>query len=75
MSAQATQVLEEALKLPEADRADLAACLFASLEREPKNLLDPAWEVEIERRLGEIDGGRAVMLSWQKARERMFSNG
>jgi putative addiction module component (TIGR02574 family) len=74
MSSQATQVLQDAMKLPEADRADVAACLFASLEREPNHILDPGWETEIERRLKEIDSGRAIMLSWDEARARMFGN-
>lgn len=73
MSNTTTKLLEDALKLPEADRADLAACLFASLASEP--VLDEAWEAEIQRRLEKIDSGKAKLVPWEEARKRIFGNG
>ena len=73
MSTTTTKLLEDALKLPEPDRADLAACLFASLKTEP--LLDAAWETEIQRRLEAIDAGKAKLVPWDQARKRIFGDG
>jgi putative addiction module component (TIGR02574 family) len=74
MSSEATRLLEDALKLPEAERVDVAACLLASLEREPEEILDPTWEREIQRRLEEIDAGRARLIPWEEARKRIFGD-
>lgn len=46
-------LLQEALKLPHAERADFAAELLASLDEEPAESLEEverAWAAEIERR-------------------------
>ena len=55
MSIQAERVLKDALNLNDSERADLAACLFASLDEATYQQLDPTWEAEIERRLHAID--------------------
>lgn len=72
MSAHATKILDKAMKLPPAERADLAACLFASLDGKTLAALDPEWEAEIEERLHAIDSGKAKMLPWNEARKRIF---
>jgi putative addiction module component (TIGR02574 family) len=75
MSSQAVKILDDAMKLSDAERADVAACLFASLDHETHANLDPAWESEIERRLHAIDNGKATMIPWEEARQRIFGNG
>ena len=75
MSSHATKILDDALKLTDAERADVAACLFASLEQHSLDRLDPAWGAEIDRRLHAIDSGEATMIPWQEARQRIFGNG
>jgi putative addiction module component (TIGR02574 family) len=61
-----------ALEMPEDQRADLALRLIQSLDRAPA---DPdrgaAWTVEIERRLRDIDEGRAVLIPWDEASKRL----
>jgi putative addiction module component (TIGR02574 family) len=74
MSTQATKLLEDAMQLNEADRADLAACLFATLDQPDFPVADPAWEAEIKRRLDPIDAGHATMVPWEEARRRIFEN-
>jgi putative addiction module component (TIGR02574 family) len=74
MSSDTVRLLENALKLPEPERADLAACLYASLEQEPAQPLDPSWEMEIKRRLEEIDAGKAELIPWDDARKRIFGH-
>src|SRR5436853_105353 len=61
MSTDLARLLEDAMKLPEADRADLAACLWASLPTTDEAPLDAEWQAEIGRRLDTIDQGTA---SW-----------
>jgi hypothetical protein len=61
MSSRAQEVLREALALPVAERADVAAELLASLDdAEAENLaeVEAAWAAEIERRVGWRTVGR-----------------
>jgi putative addiction module component (TIGR02574 family) len=74
MSTQATKVLEDAMKLNDADRADLAACLFATVDPSAIPAADAAWEAEIRRRLEAIDSGHATLIPWEEARRRIFEN-
>jgi putative addiction module component (TIGR02574 family) len=72
MSAHATKILDKAMKLSPAERADLAAYLLASLNEKTLAGVDPAWEAEIARRLHAIEGGKAKMIPWGEARKRIF---
>jgi hypothetical protein len=56
MSAQARAILEQALRLPADERADLASALQRSLDEDGLSNLDPEevarlWNEELERRL------------------------
>ena len=53
--AQADQILQEALKLAPAERADLVEAIAASLDGFE---LRPEWEAEIQRRVEDVDSGR-----------------
>jgi putative addiction module component (TIGR02574 family) len=72
MSANATKLLDKAMKLSAAERADLAACLIASLNDKAPSALEAEWEAEIERRLHAIDSGKAKTMPWSVARKRIF---
>ena len=64
-------VRHAALALGFHDRAELAAALLATLdEGEPEPDVDSAWEVEAERRVGELDAGRTGTISWPDVRAR-----
>jgi putative addiction module component (TIGR02574 family) len=71
MSAHATKILDKAMKLSPAERADLVACLLASLSDKTLNRLDPAWQAEVERRLHAIDRGEVKMIPWDEAHKRI----
>jgi putative addiction module component (TIGR02574 family) len=75
MSAHATKILDKAMKISNAERADLAACLLASLDEKTLAKLNPEWEAEIERRLNAINDGGATMIPWEEARKRLFRDG
>ncbi len=55
----AEKLKQEVLRLPSADRADLAYCLIRSL-REDDTDVQTAWEAELERRWQEIESGKAT---------------
>ena len=61
----------EALSLPEAERAELAHNLVASLDGAADADAETAWDAEIMRRLGEIDAGSATLIDREEFRRRM----
>jgi putative addiction module component (TIGR02574 family) len=67
----AEQLLDEALRLPEQERAEIAARLIESLEREVDSDVDGAWAAEIERRCAALDAGQAVTSDWNDVRRRI----
>ena len=71
MKNDSTEILKEALKLPPAARAALAGSLIDSLDQEIDEGAEAAWEVEIERRLAELDSGRVRPIPWAEARRRI----
>jgi putative addiction module component (TIGR02574 family) len=75
MSTQAEQVLGDAMKLTEADRADLAARLLESLDPEVDQGVEEAWRVEIERRLDALEKGQVKAVPWAEARRHIAGGG
>ncbi|MEO8379305.1 MAG: addiction module protein [Acidobacteriota bacterium] len=71
MERTATQVLNEALELPERDRAEVAAKLIQSLDRGSEENVDAAWAAEIERRCRDRDAGRTTGSDWEDVRQRI----
>ncbi|MCD4749539.1 MAG: addiction module protein [Thermoanaerobaculales bacterium] len=69
---QAKHLLDEALQLPEAQRAEMAAVLLRSLEGLEEEGVEQAWSKEIERRLAEIDAGEVEMVPWDQVRSMIF---
>lgn len=67
-------VLQEALKLPHRDRADVAAELLASLDQEPAEdarEVARAWAAEIERRARRVLAGESVGTPWDEVKQRV----
>jgi len=60
MSSQLEVLEAKALKLSSEERAQLADCLIASLFQD--NEIEDAWAVEVERRIKEIEDGRAHLV-------------
>ena len=48
------------------ERIDLADRLYASLSEQEQARVAKAWEVEIERRVAEVDGGTAELIPAEK---------
>ena len=72
MSGQALQLLDEALRLPEEDRTELALRLLDSVG-EPTEAVERAWIEQAKQRLTEIKSGKVTTSSWPEARERIFA--
>jgi len=71
MSGKAQKVLEEALTLPPAERADVAATLLDSLDEQEDEGVEEAWAQELERRIREVESGAVKMIPWSEARRRL----
>jgi putative addiction module component (TIGR02574 family) len=60
MSSQIEVLEAEAMKLTAEERARLADRLIASLSEDAQ--IEEAWAVEVERRIAEIEAGRATVI-------------
>ena len=67
------QLLTEALRLPDNERAALAGELIQSLDTEVDSDAEAAWSIEIRTRLDRIDAGNAKTISWAEARRRIHA--
>ncbi|HEY0140840.1 MAG TPA: addiction module protein [Thermoanaerobaculia bacterium] len=66
-----TTLLEQALSLPENERARIAARLLESLDETGQSDVDAAWAAEIERRCAAVDAGELVTSDWKDVRARI----
>jgi putative addiction module component (TIGR02574 family) len=68
-------VRSQALELSREERAKLARELLASLDEplDDDRDVEAAWLAEIERRIAEVDAGRASPVPWPEARERILA--
>jgi putative addiction module component (TIGR02574 family) len=65
------QILLEALRLPDEERAAIAGELIESLDTEVDADAEAAWSSEIHRRVEELKTGRARTIPWAEARRRI----
>lgn len=68
MTQQAAQLLQEALRLPEGERGELAARLIDSLDPSAEEQVEAAWSAEIQKRLEELQTGQVQPIPWTEAR-------
>ena len=69
----ARQLLAEALRLSDEERAALAGELIQSLETDVDADAEAAWSAEIRARLERIDAGAASTVPWSEARRRIHA--
>lgn len=72
MSVTAKNLLEEALRLDEPDRASIAGALIESLHGPAESGVEEAWDRVIERRVTELDSGKVTTVPWSEVRSRLF---
>ena len=68
MSAKSDSVRDDALRLPEAERARLAATLLASLDGEAEDGVEAAWAAEVEQRKAQVARGEARLVPWEQVK-------
>jgi putative addiction module component (TIGR02574 family) len=64
----------DAMRLPDEQRAALAAALIESLDQSVDEDAEAAWSVEIARRLQEVESGHAKTIPWPQARQMIAAN-
>jgi putative addiction module component (TIGR02574 family) len=67
------EVFQEAVQLPERDRAALAGLLIETLDPVSEPDVEAAWSEEITRRLAEIDAGTVELIPWEDVRTELFA--
>jgi putative addiction module component (TIGR02574 family) len=72
MSRTFTELWREAAELTEEERASLAGLLIESLEGDPDPDVEAAWAAEIEKRVADLDAGRAKTIPWEEVRQRLI---
>ena len=72
MSVTVDELLRQALRLDPKARAELASLLLDSVPAEPKDDVDSAWEIEVARRVRELESGSVATIPWEDVRERML---
>jgi len=71
MTAQSHQLLSEALRLPEKDRAELASMIIASLDEPADPDAESAWAEEIARRIQEFEKDPSRAEDWEAVKARI----
>ena len=71
MSPDSKRILEEAMRLPPGERADLAGRLLESIEPGEDAGIEEAWSQEIARRVRELKAGRAKTIPWSEVKEQL----
>jgi putative addiction module component (TIGR02574 family) len=74
MSNDVQRLLDDALRLPDQERAELAGLLIDSLEEGQDACVQAAWSEEIARRLEELDSGEVTPIPWAEVRRRLTKN-
>ena len=67
------QLLTEALRLSEGERAALVSELIGSLDTVVDPDAEAAWSDEVAARLARVDAGIATTISWSEARRRIHA--
>jgi putative addiction module component (TIGR02574 family) len=63
------ELLNDALRLPDEQRAALAAVLIESLDDGVDEDAEAAWSIEIARRLRDVQSGHVKTIPWMQARQ------
>jgi putative addiction module component (TIGR02574 family) len=63
------ELLNDAMRKPDEQRAALAAALIESLDDSVDEDAEAAWSVEIARRLREVESGHVKTIPWPQARK------
>jgi putative addiction module component (TIGR02574 family) len=68
MSTLVNKLYEDAMRLPDDERAALATWLMDSLDQGVDEEAQAAWDNEIQRRVAELEAGTAKTVPWSVVR-------
>ena len=71
MTHETSEILKKALALPPEARAALASSLLESLDETVDESAEEQWNLEIARRIEELDAGKVKPIPWAEARRRV----
>lgn len=71
MTKAVSDLLKKALSLPPEARAALAGSLLESLDEAVDASAEEQWNVEIARRIEELDSGKVKPIPWAEARRQV----
>ncbi len=74
MARQASDILEDALRLPAEARAAVAGSLIESLDGAPDPDAESVWAEEIAKRIREIESGDVDLVPWSEARKKILAS-
>jgi putative addiction module component (TIGR02574 family) len=72
MARSARELFDEAMRLEPQERATLIRLLIEALDAETEEGAEAAWQVEIERRMAELDSGSVETIPWEEVRTRLY---
>ena len=64
-------ILENALNMPEEQRAFIAGRLIDSLDDKIDEGVETAWQQEIQKRIASAEKGEATFISWEEVKKRL----
>jgi putative addiction module component (TIGR02574 family) len=70
MTPEVSKLLERALSLSVEEQEALADSLISNLGGKVDEGTEAAWEAEIEKRIAELDSGKAKTIPWEEVRRR-----
>jgi putative addiction module component (TIGR02574 family) len=62
-------IVDQALRLPEQERAQVVQALLNSLSPDAERQLDDAWASELDQRLAEFEKGESDAVSWSDLKD------
>ena len=73
MNAKAKALLEDALRLSDSERAEIAGALLESIEPETDADVEHAWREEVKARVAALDSGQVETVPWEQVRDHLFA--
>jgi len=69
----AETLLQEALSLPDDERAEIAGALLESLEPASEEDVETAWRQEVAARVAALEAGEVTTTPWEEIRDQFLA--
>lgn len=73
MERNAKSILDDVLRLPEADRAEIASALLESIEPDAETDIEAAWRWEVASRIAAMEAGEVETVAWEDFRDKLHA--